>query len=165
MVSGSLFELCGGLRAVFGRWRELYLRYSFDDLGLGRPGNGFVDGSFLRLRQLTGDVGEGAGTASGDAVGGEGFKELAENVVDVDLGGEIAAGACEVLGEIVLALRGFVVEETGVGEAEAVVFGMSRETAEAAVGEFEFAEVEDIGWSGVGHEGSVARINQSVKLL
>jgi hypothetical protein len=42
---------------------------------------------------------------------------------------------------------------------------MSGKAAQAAIGKFEFTEVEDIGWSGVGHEGSVARINQSVKLL
>ena len=51
------------------------------------------------------------------------------------------------------------------GEAKAVVFGMSRKTAGAAIGEFEFAEVEDIGWSRVGHERSVALMTHSVKLL
>ena len=118
-----------------------------------------MDGSPLRLRELAGDVGKGAGAASGDAIGGEGFKELAEDVVDVDLGGEIAARTGEFFGEVVFALGWFIVEKASMRKAEAVVFGVSREAAEAPIGEFEFAEVEDIGWSGVGHEGSVARIN------
>ena len=121
-----MFGLYGWLRAVFGGWRELFLRYSFDDFGLGCPPDRFVDRSFLCLRQLAGDVGESTGAAGGNAVGGERVKEFAKNVVDVDLGSEIAAGAGEFGGEVVFPLRLFAVQKTRMRQAMAVVFGMSR---------------------------------------
>ena len=108
-----MFGLYGWLRAVFGGWRELYRRYSFDDPGLGCPPDRFVDRSFLCLRQLAGDIGESAGAAGG-------------NAVDVDLGSEIAAGAGEFGGEVVFPLRLFAVQKTRMRQAMAVVFGMSR---------------------------------------
>ena len=69
-----------------------------------------MDGFLLRLRPLAGDVGERAGAARGDTVGSERVKEFAKNVVNVELGGEIAAGTGEFRSEVVFALGRFVVQ-------------------------------------------------------
>ena len=91
--------------------------------------------------------------AGRDAVGGESAEEFAEEVVDVDLGDEIAGGAGELGREIVLALLEFA---AGVREAEAVVLGMSGEAAAASIGELKLAKVENVGKSRVGHGDSIA---------
>jgi hypothetical protein len=46
----------------------------------------------LRLGDEESDVGEGGGATRSDALGGERFEECAENVVDVELGHEVAGG-------------------------------------------------------------------------
>ena len=70
------------------------------------PFAGFTGGTFLRLHEQVADVGEGGGTARGDAIGGESFKEFAEDVVDIDLSDEIAGGAGEFSKEIVFPMEG-----------------------------------------------------------
>lgn len=120
------------------------------------PAAGFVFGALLGLSDETGDVGEGSGAAIRDPIGGEGVKKLAEDVVDVNLGDVIAGRTAEVGGKVGFDGGlgfGFGGDVAEVGEAEAVAFGMGREAAEASIGEFVLAEIEDIGWSGVGHNG------------
>ena len=96
------------------------------------------------------DVGEGGGAPGRDAVGGEGLEEFAEDVIDIDLGDEIAGGAGEFFDEIVFAVKGAAVDG-GVVEAEAVVLGMGGHGAEFAVGEFKGAKVVGCVWSSIAH--------------
>ncbi len=96
------------------------------------------------------DIGEGGGAAGRDAIGGEGLKEFAEDVIDIDLGDEIAGGAGEFFDEIVFAVIGAAVDG-GVVEAEAFVFGVGRHGAEFAVGEFKGAKVVGCVWSSIAH--------------
>ena len=72
------------------------------------------------------DIGEGGGALGRDAIGGEGLEEFAEDVIDINLGDEIAGG---------LAMDG------GVVEAEAFVTWMGGHGTEFAVGEFKGAKV------------------------
>jgi len=92
------------------------------------------------------DVGEGGGASGRDTVGGEGLEEFAEDVININLGDEIAAGAGEFFDEIVLAVKGAAVDG-GVVEAEAFVFGVGGHGAEFAVGEFKGAKVVGSVWS------------------
>ena len=103
------------------------------------PVNGFFPGAFLGLLEEAADVSEGAGATGGDAIGGEGAEELAEDMVDVDLHEEIAAGGDEIGGEVVFAGLGF--SAAGMGEAEAVGFGMGGQPAHTAIGERELTKV------------------------
>jgi hypothetical protein len=96
------------------------------------------------------DVGEGGSTFGRDAVGGQGLEELAEDVIDINLGDEIAGGAGEFFDEIVFAVEGSAVDG-GVAEAEAVVVWMGGHGAEFAVGEFKVAEVVGCVWSSIAH--------------
>jgi len=111
-----------------------------EELGLGGPVVGLESGSVLGLQEEMADVGEGGGALGRDAVGGEGLEELAEDVVDIDLGDEIACGAGEVVAEIVFAVGGAAVDG-GVVEAKSVVLGMRRHAAAFSVGEGKGAEV------------------------
>lgn len=115
------------------------------------PAGGFSFGGLLCLREEAADVSEGAGAAGRDAVGGEGGEEPPEDVVDVNLGDEIAGGRGEFGGEVVLA--GLGVGAAAVGEAEAVMLGMGGEAAHASIGKGESAEVEGVGWPRVRHGG------------
>jgi len=115
------------------------------------PAASFVLGTFLRLQEEEGNVSQAGGAAGRDTVGGEGGEEIAENVVDVDLGDEIAGGAGELGGEIVVARRWLEGSGAGMGKAKAVVLGMGGQSAEASIGEFKLAKVEDIDWSRVRH--------------
>jgi hypothetical protein len=119
---------------------------------------GFGLGGFLRLGDEKSDVGEGGGAARSDALGGERFEECAENVVNVELSHEVAAGAGEFAGEIVVA-RLFGGEQAAVvDEAETFVLGVCGESAEASIGELKGTEVEGVGGTRVGHEGeSIAK--------
>ena len=101
------------------------------------------------------DIGESGGALGRDAVGGEGLKEFAEDVVDIDLGDEIACGAGEFFDEIVFAVKGAAMDG-GVVEAEAVVIGVGGHGAEFAVGEFEVAKVVGCVWSFVAHGECIA---------
>lgn len=119
------------------------------------PATGFVLGALLTLHKQRGDVGQGSGATRGDAIGGEGVKGLAEDVVDVDVGDEIACGAGEFGGEVGL-WRGSAMGVAKVGEAKAVAFGMGREGAAAAIGKLELTQCGDRSF--VGHNGeSVAK--------
>jgi hypothetical protein len=100
----------------------------------------------LGLHQEVANIGEGGGTLGRDAIGGEGLEEFAEDVIDINLGDEIAGGAGEFFDEIVFAVEGAAVDG-GVVEAEAVVVGVGRHGAEFAVGEFKVAEVVGCVWS------------------
>src|SRR5208283_132585 len=115
------------------------------------------------LREEAADVSEGAGAAGRDAVGGEGGEQAPKDVVDVDLGDEIAGGRGKVGGEIVLA--GLGGGAATVSEAEAVMLGMGGEAAHASIGESEFAKVEGVGWSRVRHGASIAKKYYNVKIL
>ena len=132
---------------------KFYLSDFVEEGGVAPPLDGFALGFLLRLGEETTDVGEGAGTAGRDAVGGKGGKEIAEHVVDIDLGDENAAGTLEFFGEIVFALRRFGVLLASVAEAESIMLGAGGETTHAAVGEFLGAEVECVVGSCVRHKG------------
>ena len=96
------------------------------------------------------DIGEGGGAFGRDAVGGEGLEEFPKDVIDINLGDEIAGGAGEFFEEIVFAVEGAAVDG-GVVEAEAFVIGMGGHGAEFAVGEFKVAKVVGSVWSSVAH--------------
>ena len=126
-----------------------------EELGLGGPVVGLESGSVLGLQEEMADVGEGGGALGRDAVGGEGLEELAEDVVDVDLGDEIAGGAREIVAEVVFTVEGAAVDG-GVVEAKSVVFGMRGHAAAFGVGEGKGAEVVGGVWSSIAHgEGNV----------
>lgn len=110
----------------------------------------------LGLHQEVADIGEGGGAFGRDGIGGEGLEELAEDVVDINLGDEIAGGACELLEEIVFAVKGAAVDG-GVVEAEAVVVWMGGHGAEFAVGEFKVAKVVRCVWSLVAHREDLTK--------
>ena len=139
----------GSLHAGFRVIGVILVVFEFEQCFIGgkvqKPAAGLILGAFLGLQEEETDVGEAGGAAGRDAVGGEGGEEIAEDVVDVNLRDEIAGGAGELGGEIVLTL--FDAGAAGVGEAEAMVLGVSRKAAHASIGEFELAKVEDIGWS------------------
>jgi len=92
------------------------------------------------------DIGEGGGALGRDTIGGEGLEEFAEDVIDINLGDEIAGRAGEFLDEIVFTMKGAAMDG-GVVEAEAVVIGMGGHGAEFAVGEFKGTEVVGCVWS------------------
>ena len=104
----------------------------------------------LGLHQEVADIREGGGTLGRDAVGGEGLEELAEDVIDIDLGDEIAGGAGEFFDEIVFAVKGAAVDG-GVVEAESIVPGMGGQGAVMSVGKLKAAK--GVGWvdSSVAH--------------
>jgi hypothetical protein len=122
------------------------------DGGIEFPAAGFFASGFLGLREQATDIGESAGATGRDAVGGKGAEEIAEDVVDIDLGDEIAGGAGEFGGEVVFAwgiglgFGGFfeAFDVTGVGQTKAVAFGESGKGAEASIGKFEMAVVEEV---------------------
>ena len=131
----------GGLGGVGGTLARIFDGDEFgEDLGLDGPVAGFSSCAMLGLHKEVADISEGGSALGRDAVGGEGLEEFAEDVIDIDLGDEIAGGACEFFDEIVFAVKGAAVDG-GVVEAEAVVFWMSGHGAEFAVGEFKVAEV------------------------
>jgi len=117
-----------------------------EDLGFDGPVAGFPSCARLGSHQEMADIGEGGGALRRDAVGGEGLEEFAEDVIDINLGDEIAGGAGEFFDEIVFAMEGAAVDG-GVVEAEAVVVGVGGHGAEFAVGEFKGAEVVGCVWS------------------
>jgi hypothetical protein len=127
------------------------------------PAGSFSFCGLLGLREKAADVSEGAGAAGRDAVGGESGEEPSEDVVDIDLGDEVAGGRGELGGEIVLA--GLGIGAATVSEAEAVMLGMRGEAAHASIGEGEFAKVEGVGWSRVRHGESIAKKYYNVKIL
>jgi hypothetical protein len=121
-----------------------------ENVGIDFPAVGFAFGALLGLQQEVADVGEGCGAAGRDAVGGQGLEELAEDMVDVNLGDEIACRAGELFDEIVFAVEGAAVDG-GVVEAEAVVVWVGGHGAEFAVGEFKVAKIVGCVWSSVAH--------------
>jgi hypothetical protein len=104
----------------------------------------------LGSQEEVADIGESGGALGRDAVGGECLEEFAEDVIDIDLGDEIAGRAGEFFDEIVFAVIGAAVDG-GVVEAEAFVFGVGGHGAEFAVGEFKGAKVVGNVWSFVCH--------------
>jgi len=110
----------------------------------------------LGAHEEIGDVGEAGGAPGRNALGGECVEEIAEDVVDVDLGDEVASGTGKFGGEIVLAWLGLGGDDAGVREAESVVLGVGGEAAHATIGKFKLAKVEDISWSRVRHGEIIA---------
>ena len=117
-----------------------------EDLGFDGPVAGFPSGAGLRAHQEVADISEGGSALGSDAVGGESLEEFAEDVIDIDLGDEIAGGAGEFFDEIVFAVKRAAVDG-GVVEAEAFMAGMGGHGAEFAVGEFKSAKVVGCVWS------------------
>ena len=117
-----------------------------ENLGLDGPVVGFISCATLRAHEEMADIGQSCGALGSDAVGGEGVEEFAEDVVDINLGDEIAGGAGEFFNEIVFAVK-CAAMDGGVIEAEALVIGMGGHGAEFAVGEFKVAKVVGCVWS------------------
>lgn len=142
----------GGWRGGVGGFglRELDVGDFLEEFGFAGPVVGLESGAMLRLEEKMADVGEGGGAAGGDAVGGKGLEEFAEDVIDVDLGDEIAGWAGEFAAEIVFAVEGAAVDG-GVVEAKSVVLGMRGHAAAFAVGEGKGAEVVGGVWASVTH--------------
>jgi len=92
------------------------------------------------------DIGEGGGALGGDAIGGEGLEEFAEDVIDINLSDEVAGGAGEFFDEIVFAVKSAAMDG-GMVEAEAVVVWVGGHGAEFAVGEFKVTKVVGRVWS------------------
>jgi hypothetical protein len=132
-----------GLRSGFGELAEvlgiLELHQFLEDRLIEFPAQGFLLCAHLGLDDEVGNIGESAGAVRGDAIGGESFKELAEDVIDVHLKDEIAAGAGEEGGEVVFARLGFAAAT--VSEAVAFTFGMAGEATHAPIGESELAKI------------------------
>jgi hypothetical protein len=116
------------------------------------PAGSFAFGTLLGTEEKIGDVGEAGSAFVGDAIGGEGVKEFAEDVVDVDLGDVIVGEAADFAGKILFA--GFLFKGHGAGviEAETVVFRVGGKAAHASIGEGELTEVEGVGRSRVTHK-------------
>jgi hypothetical protein len=148
-------EFAGGLRfgtdgfGMFGG-RIFDFDEAAEDVGIDFPAVGLAFGALLGLQQEMADIGEGGGAAGRNTVGGQGLEELAEDVVDVDLGDEISGGAGKLFDEIVFAMEGAAMDG-GVVEAEALVVWMGGHGAEFAVGEFKVAKVVGCVWSSVAH--------------
>lgn len=117
-----------------------------EDLGFDGPVAGFSSCAGLGAHQEVADIGEGGSAFGSDAVGGESLEEFAEDVIDINLGDEIAGGTGEFFDEIVFAVKGAAMDG-GVVEAEAFVTGMGGHGAEFAVGEFKGAKVVGCVWS------------------
>ena len=124
-----------------------------ENVGIDFPAVGFAFGALLGLQQEVANVSEGGNAARGDAVGGEGLEEFAEDVIDINLGDEIAGGAGEFFDEVVFAVIGAAMDG-GVVEAEAFVVWMGGHGTEFAVGEFKGAKVVGCVWS-FRHRGSL----------
>ena len=110
-----------------------------DDLGFRVPVGGFKSGAVLGLQEQMADISERGGAARRDAVGGEGFKEFAEDVVDIDLGDEITGGTGKLFEEIVFAMLGAAVGGAVIA-AESLVVWMRRHGTAFAVGELKSAK-------------------------
>jgi hypothetical protein len=121
-----------------------------EDVGIDFPAVGLAFGAPLGLQQEVADIGESGGAAGRNTVGGEGLEEFAKDVIDINLGDEIAGGAGELFDEIVFAVEGAAVDG-GVVEAEAIVVWVGGHGAEFAVGEFKVAKVVGCVWSSVAH--------------
>jgi hypothetical protein len=76
-----------------------------EDRGFDGPVAGFPSCAMLGLHQEVADIGEGGGAFGRDAIGGESLEEFAEDVIDINLGDEIAGGAGEFFDEIVFAMK------------------------------------------------------------
>jgi hypothetical protein len=121
-----------------------------EDLGFDGPVAGFPSCARLGSHQEMADIGEGGGPLGRDTIGGESLEEFAEDVIDINLGDEIAGGAGEFLDEIVFAVKGAAVDG-GVVEAETFVIGVGGHGTEFAVSEFKGAKVVGCVWSLVAH--------------
>ncbi len=110
-----------------------------EDFGFRVPVGGFKSGAVLGLQEQMADISERGGAARRDAVGSEGFKEFAEDVVDINLGDEIAGRAGEFFEEIVLAVLGAAVGGAVIA-AKSLVVGMRRHGTAFAVGELKSAK-------------------------
>jgi len=81
-----------------------------ENLGFDGPVAGFPSCATLGAHQEVADIGEGGGAFGRDAIGCESLKEFAEDVIDINLGDEIAGGAGEFFDEIVFAVIGAAVD-------------------------------------------------------
>jgi len=105
---GDALDL-GGIGAKVGRrfrggfWRgAVFFAEEFDDPFVGgtfQEAN-LVLHAFMGFEKGGADVGERTGAFGGDAIGGEKIAEIAEDVVDVDLGEEIAGRSGEFAREV-----------------------------------------------------------------
>jgi hypothetical protein len=83
----------GGFGVTDGLGEILFLEGFVDEIeGGGFHEANLVVNSRLGLEEVRADVGERGGAFGGNAIGGERLKEIAEDVIDVNLGEEIAGG-------------------------------------------------------------------------
>jgi hypothetical protein len=143
------------LRVVLGIFE---LQEFSEDFVVDFPATGFVLGAGLSAHEKRGDVGQGSGATLRDAVGGDRFKELAEDMVDVDVGDVIAGETGEFGGEVGLCgWLGSAMAVAKMGEAKTVAIRIGGKGTVAAISKLELTQGGG-GGSFVGHDGeSVAK--------
>jgi len=111
-----------------------------DDLGVFLGGSGFEGDGAVGVEELVGDVGEDGGAAGGDAAFGDEGEEAAEELADVDAGGEFGEFGEfgeEVGGEVFrVVLRGLALggDQRRVAETQVGAGVQNGETAAATIG-------------------------------
>jgi hypothetical protein len=106
-------------------------------------GNGFMADTALAVEKQLGKIGQEPGVANGNAVGGDKLEKLADDVLDVGDGFEVAGERGEFIADVV------EFEElpllASVEETERRMRGMTEHAALAAVGEGKLTESRFVG--------------------
>jgi hypothetical protein len=97
----------------------------------------------LPVEKKLGEIGQQPGVANGNAVGGDKLEELADNVLDVGDGLEIAGEGSEFIADAVQFEKLLLL--SGVEETEGGVGSMTEHAALASVGEGKLAESGFVG--------------------
>jgi hypothetical protein len=105
--------------------------------------NRFLPDTALAIEKKLGQIGQEPGVANGDAVGGDKLEKLADNVLDVGDGIEIARERGELIGEVVQFEELLLL--AGVEEAERRMRSVTEHATLAAVGERKLAESGFVG--------------------
>jgi hypothetical protein len=105
--------------------------------------NGFVTHAVLAIEKKLGEIGEEPGVANGNAIGGDKLEELADNVLDVSDGFEVAGERGEFVADAVQFEELLLL--AGVEETEGGVGSMTEHAALASVGERKLAESRFVG--------------------
>jgi hypothetical protein len=105
--------------------------------------NGFLLDASLAVEKKLGQIGQEPSVANGDAVGGDKLEELADDVLDVGGGLEVAGERGELIADVVQFEQLLLL--AGVEEAERRMRSMTEHATLAAVGERELAESGFVG--------------------
>ena len=105
--------------------------------------NGFLLDSALAVEKKLGQIGQEPGIANGNAVGGDQLEELADDVLDVSGGLEVASERGEFIADVVQFEELLLL--AGVEEAERRMRSVTEHATLAAVGERKLAESGFVG--------------------